>query len=244
MNRFNSTFYLIAGVSLLILLLVIFLIVRPVVFGIWENYQKAKTAQEELNLLELERETLLDLQKSKKETDDLYNKIATFLPEKINGGDFVVQLENIANQNNQNQTEIKIKEEKSKQKTIAEQKTTTNETVKGTQEETIQERVFTLTQTGFFPDLVNFLKNLEQSSRLNTLEKLSITREENNSLTIEIEGLIYYKPGITIQDTLASLQITPQEEKEIMDLEHFGEIISIKSMDDVQGGRSDPFAPF
>ena len=192
----------------------------------------------ELKEIEQQRDILLKFRSDKTELNSIYEKMNTYLPKDVNGGDFVTQLEALAGQTNQNQTEISLKIKKTKtaeDETAAAKKNTAAAPVSSG---AIKENDFSLSQTGNFPDLLKFVQGMEIMSRLNTFKNLSLILSTDNVLTTKIDGVIYYKAEITIEDVLANLTITDKDKEKVNDLEHFGEIITSSQT----SGRSDPFA--
>lgn len=245
MGKFNKTFWLILTLTLLALIVVSFLIIKPLVVNILAKYHKLQATNKELDSVNQEKDILTRYNRTKNEIDSLNNMVLTFLPEDKDSGDFVVQIDKIASQTNQNQTEITVKDGTKTQ--TADQdtnstnaKTSSTASTKQTQNITVQELNFTITQNGSFTDLTGFLKNLEKASRLNSLKTIKITKQLDDSLVTSIEGSIYYKPNLTILDIVTNLEISTSDKININSLEHFGDIINSSPN---QTGKQDPFSP-
>ena len=236
MGKYDHKFWTILILSIIGLVAICCFVIKPVIFDIAEKYIKINDQQKELNALEEEKNTDIELKNNQEKITGMFNKVGTFMPVKLDSGDFVVQIENIAKNTNQNQTDIIIKNSSDSQ-TASSDDSAAKSSKAGAGKSEPKEANFVITQKGTFPDLINFMQNMEKMSRIYTLQGLSLTMGTDNTLETKISGTIYYKPDVTAK--ISSYILSPAEEKKINDLEHFGEIITPENT--ASSGRTDPF---
>ena len=239
MTRHSKKFWEIVVISLLMLILIALFVIRPIVNEIINKSVALEKKTYDLENVKKEQINELTLLKNKQKIDDMYNLAFSYLPEDINSGDFVVQIEAIENITDQNQQELSFKKNTKQTGEETENKAQNSETA--TENSPGLDKIgFLLIQDGAFPDLINFFKNIEDMSRYYTINAISVvTNIGEGTVNTKIEGNIYYKPSITYQGDAVSL--TENEEATIYSLKHFGNFITSSTGIPFNSDRIDPF---
>lgn len=241
MPKFDKNFYTIITVAILLFIAVNYFITKPLVYDIVSKYKTISQKDQELADLQEEMNSDIKLSQNKNVINNMFDKMALFLPENIASGDFVAQIEEIANITNQNLTDITIKQDSQKKTTADDTETTTKTTASApaaTNESSanLKQNNFSITESSSFPDLVAFITNMQKMDRLHSIQSLAININSDNSLETKIDGAIYYKPKINFT---GSAVLTAKDEQEVNNINHYGEIIMPSPAS--SQGRANPF---
>ena len=104
---------------------------------------------------------------------------------------------------------------------------------------------FTMKLSGSYSDLVNFLRGVESSSRLISIENLAIQMntetgtQQTAALSAQIKGMAYYKPEVSLEATLANITVDQETVDKFFNLKTFGSPINLPTESGF--GRNNPF---
>lgn len=240
MPKFDKNFYTIITVAILLFIAVNYFITKPLVYDIVSKYKTLSQKDQELADLQEEMNSDIKLSQNKNVINSMFDKMALFLPENIASGDFVAQIEEIANITNQNLTDITIKQDNQKKTTTDDTETTAKTAASASTADgssaNLKQNNFSITESSSFPDLVAFITNMQKMDRLHSIQSLAININSDNSLETKIDGAIYYKPKINFT---GSAVLTAKDEQEVNSINHYGEIIMLSPAS--SQGRGNPF---
>jgi hypothetical protein len=242
MPKFDKNFYTIITIAIILFVAINYFVTKPIIYDIVSKYKTISQKDQELVNLQEEMNSDIKLSQNKNIINDMYYKMALFLPENIASGDFVSQVEEMANLTNQNLTDITIKQKEQKT-TTDETDSTTNKTTSSTSSSAadqsssnLKQNNFSITESGSFPDLINFMSSMQKMDRLHSIQSMALNINSDNSLETKLDGTIYYKPQITFTGNAV---LSSKDEQDVNNINHYGEII-IPSSTSSQG-RANPF---
>lgn len=133
-------------------------------------------------------EAINNITKKQKDFDKMEETVNNYLPDNLNSSQFIVEIEGLAKDLNFNVDSLSMSEPTTAEKAAAAKTTkNTDKTAIGKS----QKNGFTLSGKTEYASMVDFLSRMEKLSRLNTIDALDVTPDEN-SLNFKITGNIYY----------------------------------------------------
>lgn len=170
---------IISSVSIIILTLFVLFIIKPVILKLENLSGTILGKKAELESLTQEKTVLPRQEKELGNLKDELPKILRAIPTQDEVINFIIDLEQIAHKNNITQS-INIKEGTAK----AEKK-----------EEELKGSVFKLTLAGSFPDIINYIINLENLEYYAGINSLNITHQVSAPETVSEVGPTKLEPG-------------------------------------------------
>jgi len=241
----------ILGVTFLIILAIGFILIRPVAATIWSSWKSLKKAETDLKTVEEKKQILTSL----KENQDLatVGDIALkYIPIDSQSGQLVIELTAVAQSNNLKVEETSLEKNKDSSSTPKEESTaspkggTPSPTTSGqaTNLGQVKEVEFSMKLSGTYNDFINFLREIESSARLITLNDMSMQMTSASgtqaaAFSVQISGVAYYKPAVSIEKTIANLNISEATIKHFLDLKTYGQPINLPTESGF--GRTNPF---
>lgn len=189
---FNRQRLFIVLFPLIILTFLSLNLIKPEIKRISKNVQKLQEKQKILLQLSQKREYLGKLKKEEVKIDQALKKAQEALPEKEEVPNFLVEMEKATKETaNLLKTTTLSKGEQKQVETEQEvAKEKGKEQPKG-----ISSLSFSLTISGNFKSLLDYLGFLETLSRFSTISSLNIKAAPDNKIETNISGQIYYKKG-------------------------------------------------
>lgn len=247
----NRSFWLFGILSIIILAILVYLAGIPYLRKLQKMTSEITQKRLDIGVLQ-EKLTVLQKLKTQEETLlDLADRAQKYLPQSRKEGDFIIDFEKIAQESEStiNSTAVIVKAEKKalaevpkeeeEPKTKTKTKTKT-ETTKATSP--VSATAFSANITTNFRSFLTMLFNLERSRRLSAFDTFTITRGEEDTLSIKMDGEIYHKDKITVSKDLENIKISEEVEQKLKNLGQFGEYINLQSESGF--GRDDPFSEF
>lgn len=250
----NRTFWLFITLTILVLAFISFFLGIPAIKKINRTFGEINQKKQEITKAQEKLTALRELKTKEQNLNELSSLAQNYIPQSKREGDFIIDLEKIAQDSQviiNSTTVVESAEKKAQNKTTQEEDTTAKKTTKEqkTAATTAEQKTTAVAQTKItanltsnFRSLLNLLFNLERGRRLSSFESLTINRDEEGILSSKIEGAIYHKAKVTTQPTLENIKISPEVENKLKNLGQFGEYINLQN----EGGfgRDDPFAGF
>jgi Tfp pilus assembly protein PilO len=249
---------------IIIIAVTVILIATIVFFAIWPGISTILNSQKEIanheaqqTAAKLRSDTIADLRKNQAQIEEINQIAAQYIPEDQGSSELMVELSTAAQQNNIiiNNTTIDQKapasaaaaSDKDLATPAASKTTTPAPTTSSTTASSTKNLDFTLSIAGSFPDMLNFLKNLENGPRLLTIKSITLQSKVDEAgavnITAQIQGSVYYKESVTLQDTLLdNLKISAATIKKFLDLKNSSAPINLPSGSDF--GRGNPFESY
>lgn len=190
----NRTSWIIIGTTLLVCAGLGLFAIKPLISRSFDIYQQTQTAKTDLSDASQKKDVLNTLSKNN-QLDNLYSIASKYIPEDQSSGELIVDITNMANQSN-----LKIGQ-------FSLDNSASPSTSSPTTATSLNELKFSLSISGGFPNLVSFLKNTENSSRLITFKSVSLS-QASGSLTAQISGSAYWKKGGLQSSSLSNIQIS------------------------------------
>lgn len=247
---------MIIGVTAAIVLLIGFFVIRPVASSMWNSWKAMSQAKIDLDNSAQKKQAIDELKKNNN-----LNKISEiagqYIPEEANAGQLVIEITAMATANNLKveKTTMEKSTEPAKattDETDATKKTPTpaasasSETSKTGDAKTVG---FSMTVSGSFSDVMNYLKAIEISSRLISISTLTIRAEKQATLDpaakvtagigVDLKGSAYYKSQVTLNDTLDNIKISQETMDKFLNLKTYGQPIDLPTESGF--GRENPF---
>jgi len=245
----KSKSLLIFGLTFIIILAISFFIIKPPAKAIWKTWKDLKQSQEELKKSEERNTITADLDKNKDEISRIATIAEKYIPQDSESGDLILELAAIAN--NYNLKVEKTSLEKA-QSTAKESTDETAETTKKTAQpqpststsassSSVQNVDFTMSLSGSFTDYLNFLKNVETSTRLIVIKSMTVQmgQEEASPVTFQLVGTAFYKPKVTIADSIDNIKVSQDTINTFLNLKSYAQPINLPQESGF--GRTNPF---
>lgn len=228
---------------------------QPLISTVCGKYRAFRDKQREIDFLTEKRNLLSDLKNNEEETNRLYNLAFQYLPAAREEGGFILQVKSNANQTGETMTSIVVQEkskDESGKKTAGKDQTDSeeikndgkdikesgaNENSAGKQGE---QYPFTVAISGDWSSILQFMNNLENYSRLNQVQSLTLSDKSDGGLTVSIQGVIFAQKEKSLEATAENLKISSEDKKRLEALANFTPIIDFES----GIGRENPFTPY
>ena len=240
----------ILGVTFLIILAIGFILIRPVAATIWSSWKSLKKAETDLKTVEEKKQILASL-KENKDLASVGDIALKYIPIDSQSGQLVIELTAVAQSNNLKVEETSL--EKNKESSTPKEESTASPkggtpspatSGQATNLGQIKEVEFSMKLSGTYNDFINFLREIESSARLITLQNMAMqmtaaSGTQAASFSAQITGVAYYKPAVSIEKTIANLNISEETIKHFLDLKTYGQPINLPTESGF--GRTNPF---
>jgi Tfp pilus assembly protein PilO len=240
---------MILAVTAILIGAISFLAIKPVVVSLWSAWKDLERAKEDLSQVEEKKKILEELKKN----PHLVNvgQIASkYIPTDKESGELVIELTAMASANNLKVEETSMVETKPSSQTSEEttpeankNKTPTPQpSASQTSSSGAKEVAFTMKLSGTFTDFLNFLRDVDSSSRLISLKTLSLqmtATAEQSTFTAQIGGAAFYKNDVSLANTLDNIRVSDETIKKFLNLKTYGAPINLPAESGF--GRTNPF---
>lgn len=242
----------ILGITFLIILAIIFFLIRPTIVSVLESWQNLEQAKGELKAAE-EKKEILNTLRANKDLNLVAEIAKKYLPQEPEVGQLVIELTSLAEANNLKVESTTFgKEGESGQGNKEGTTPTPQTTTSGAPAQSSQVMGFDLILSGTFLSLINYVQVLEKSSRLITLETVSLTQLKGeqtagataapSGITAQISGQAYFKKEVSIEKNLENLKVSEETLKTFLNLKTYSQTINLPAESGF--GRSDPFEEY
>jgi len=164
-------------------------------------------------------------------------------------GDLILELTTIANNYNLKVEKTSLEKSQTTKESSEETTSTTNKEKSTPQPSTspsassggVQNVDFTMSLSGSFTDYLEFLKNVETSTRLIVIKSMTIQmgQEEGKPVTFQLVGTAFYKLKVTIADNLDNIKVSQETINTFLNLKTYAQPINLPQESGF--GRTNPF---
>lgn len=239
---------IIIAITLLIIAAISFFVIRPVVSSVLIAWNELNSSKENLKIIE-EKKAILDGLKNDSNVKTVASIADKYIPQNEDSGELILELAAMAQTN-------KLKVEQTSLEKSQETKTAESTEETGAKPESAVTPIpaptpapdakkigFSMSVAGTFPDFMNFLRSIESSTRLITLDDISMQSKVGTdnvvAFTAEISGTAYYKKDTSLTDDLDNIKITDETMQRFVNLVTYGKPIDLPTEEDF--GRTNPF---
>lgn len=189
-NRKNLIYIAVAVVALAALIYFVYI---PQIKSSLLLFANNVIKQEDITSLEQKKANLENLKKQAKEVEDLSNKLASMLPNKKDTGEFMIEVEALAQESSVNLADIKFSEEPKTASPASSSDETAGKksSVKGASTAKFQTVVFEISITGGYAQTMSFLQGLEKINRAVIIERCDLTATKS-TVEAHLKGKAYY----------------------------------------------------
>jgi len=246
----KSKSLLIIGLTMIIILGISFFIIKPPATDIWKAWQNLKRSGEELKQSEERNKITADLKQNKDEITRIATIAEKYIPKESESGDLVLELTAIANNYNLKVEKTSLEKSQTTKEASDETTDTTNKTKTAQPQPSasasassgsVQNIDFTMSLSGGFIDYLNFLKNVETSTRLIIVKSMTIqmSKEEGGPVTFQLVGTAFSKPKVTVADNLDNIKVSKDTINTFLNLKSYAQPINLPQESGF--GRTNPF---
>ncbi|MEI6498947.1 MAG: hypothetical protein WCO23_03215 [bacterium] len=157
---------------------IVFLIFLPSITQTETNKQTIIAKQEELETLDYRLQILQKRTHNSDVFNEINSKINNLMPNNTDTSVFIIQLENLANLNGTIINNLSITEPKADSKQVKTKQT--------------QSIAFSFDVNTSYATLLNIIKGLESFPRFNTTTSINLITHDDNNISAQIKGVIYY----------------------------------------------------
>lgn len=238
----------IIGIAFVIIAAISFLFIKPPATVILKAWQDLKRSEEELKQSEERNKITADLDQNKDEINRVATIARKYIPEDSKSGDLILELTAIAANYN-------LRVEKTSLEKSQATKESTDETTDATKKTatpqpsasasassgSVQNVDFTMSLSGSFIDYLEFLKNVETSTRLIIIKSMTVQmgQEPASPVTFQLVGTAFYKPKVTIADNLDNIKVSQETIDTFLNLKTYAQPINLPQESGF--GRVNPF---
>lgn len=237
---------LIFTITFIICFAIGFFLIRPPATSILKSYQDLEKSQNELKQSEEKKKITALLSQNKDEINRVAAIAKKYIPEDSQSGDLILELTAIA-------SNYSLKVEKTSldksQTTSTKADETTDATKKTAQPQpstsasaapgSIQNIDFSMSLSGSFVDYLNFLNNVEGSTRLIVIKSMAVQIGQDKPTTFQLVGTAFYKPKVTIADNLDNIKVSQETINTFLNLKSYAQPINLPQESGF--GRVNPF---
>lgn len=247
----KSKSLLIFGLTFIIILAISFFIIKPPAKAIWKTWKDLKQSQEELKKSEERNTITADLDKNKDEINRIATIAEKYIPKDSESGDLILELAAIANNYNLKVEKTSLEKAQSTTQESTDD-TSSTESIKKTpspqpstsssaSSSSVQNVDFSMSLSGSFTDYLNFLKNVETSTRLIVIKSMTVQmgQEEASPVTFQLVGTAFYKPKVTIADSIDNIKVSQDTINTFLNLKSYAQPINLPQESGF--GRTNPF---
>lgn len=234
-------------ITAIVIFVIIFFLIWPVASKALKSWRDLAKEKKNFIFVQEQKEVLENLKKN--QDLPLVAEIARkYIPEAQEAGQLILELTAMA------QTSNLIVEQTTLEKTSSPAKTSESEETKASPnadsspssspapEDQLKTIDFSMKLSGNFPDLFNFLKAIETSSRLIIIKDISLQSKkevETVSIQIQMTGSAYFKDKITLEENLDNIKISEETINKFLNLKTYGQPINLPTESGF--GRANPF---
>ena len=239
----NKTGWIFIGGTVLVLVGFGLLYLWPVISDDWQIYKAGQKTRQDLKDVSQKKEMLAKLSQDN-QLETLYQTALKYIPKEADSSGLVIELSAIANSLNLKIEQVSFEGTKDKiaradeDATDAKTAAATNKPASPAPASGPQEIKFSIKVLGDYPSVLAFLQNIETSSRLVSIQKLTISTDEKG-LSGEIEGKAFYTPQTNLQDSLTNITVSTKTIEKFKNLKTYGVPINLPTEEGF--GRTNPF---
>jgi len=246
----KSNSFLIVGITFIIILGITFLIIKPPATTILKAWQDLKHSEEELKQSEERNKITADLKQNKDEISRIATIVEKYIPQDSESGELILELSAIANTYNLKVEKTSLEKSQTTQPSPEETTSTTNKQKTSTPQPSaspsassgsVQNVDFTMSLSGSFTDYLEFLKNVEASTRLIVIKSMTMQmgQDQTSPVTFQLVGTAFYKPTVTIADNLDNIKVSQETINTFLNLKTYAQPINLPQESGF--GRTNPF---
>lgn len=244
--------FLILTISFVIIVGIIIFMIRPVVFSVWQSWIKLKEAETEQQTVE-EKKQILESLKNNPKISEVSQIAVKYIPQASDTGQLVIELTAIAGSNSLRVEEMNMEKSKESSASSGDEDSTpaaqgktpapaSSSTPQVSKE--AKEIEFSMKLSGSFFNFMNFLREIETSSRLISIKTIALQNKaastpEEASFYAQIEGAAYSKKEVSLTNTLENIKISETTIEKFLNLKTFGQPINLPTESGF--GRGNPF---
>lgn len=157
---------------------IIFFVIIPSVNQTTESKKAITDKQQELDLLDFQLQTLQKRTHFSEAFDVIKSGTSSLLPNNTETSTFIVQLENLANENRAIISNLSITEPKL--------------TTKGSDKTQVQAITFSFNVDSSYDTITSIMKGLETLPRFNSVSSINMIARDDGTISTLIKGTIYY----------------------------------------------------
>jgi len=245
----KSNSLLIISLTIIIILGIIFLFIKSPATTILKAWQDLKHSEQDLKQSEERNKITADLKQKKDEINRIATIAEKYIPKDSESGDLILELTTIANNYNLKVEKTSLEKSQTTKESSEETTSTTNKEKSTPQPSTspsassggVQNVDFTMSLSGSFTDYLEFLKNVETSTRLIVIKSMTIQmgQEEGKPVTFQLVGTAFYKLKVTIADNLDNIKVSQETINTFLNLKTYAQPINLPQESGF--GRTNPF---
>jgi Tfp pilus assembly protein PilO len=232
--------------TLVIVLAIGFFMIRPTIVALYQTWRNLDTSKQNLKAADEKANAVNDLKKQKDQIINVASIAEKYIPKSYESSQLVLELTAIAQANSLTIQETSMENTKSSAPTSGNEATTSptptpNTSASAAPKSTLQNIDFSMKLAGKYPDFLNFLKTVETSSKLTVINNIAlqmIAGTQDGSITVQLSGSSFYKPNVSIADTLENIKVSQETINMFLNLKSYGQTINPAESG---YGRSDPF---
>lgn len=239
---------IIIGATLVIILAIGFFMIWPTASAMWQSWRNLDTSKQNLKNAEERKSAINDLKKQKDTIVNVAGIVEKYIPDNYESSQLVLELTAIAQANSLVVQETTMENTKtaasaSSPDSTAVSPTPTTSASAGTAN-ALQNINFSMKLAGLYPNFLNFLKTVETSSKLTVIKSIAFQANgaaTDGSLTFQLSGSSFFKPKVSITDTLDNIKVSQETINMFLNLKSYGQTINPAESG---YGRADPFATY
>lgn len=239
-------------ISLIVISGIGFFLIRPVATSLLASWKELENARNNQKTIQ-EKRAVLDELKQNSDLSRIDEIAKKYIPSTDESGQLVLELSAIAQSQN-----LKV-EETSLEKSQTAAQTPAPETQAATPEnqaplptqpaaETIEKVDFSIKVSGSFQSFMSFLYVIETSTRLITLQSISMqakTEQDLTNFSAQIKGNAYYKKNVDLNpdsENFNNIKISQEITDRFLELKTYGQPIELP--EETGFGRTNPFEEY
>ncbi len=227
---------IIISATLIIVAAIGFFMIWPTASSIWQSWQALSASQADLKKAEEKAQALADLKKNATQINNVAAIAGNYIPQSYDSSQLILELSTIAANNN-----LTVQQTSINQVTPASSPTPTPQAGSNSSVSNLKDISFSIQLSGAYPDFLNFLKAIETSSKLTIVTSINLQMDSASTtggLTVQITGSSFYKPNVSVADTLENIKVSQNTINMFLNLKSYANPLNPAA----QGfGRSNPF---
>jgi len=168
------------GAYLIIFVAIIVFALKPSLDGLRQNRQKVSSKQTDLNQIYDKLDYLQKISKNPQDLESNEKIVNNYWPDSSDISQFIIQTENLANNNNLVLDNVSINE-------IKNTKTSSNK-----KDNSSNGSQFSLSLKSSYPSILNFIKGMETLPRFNSISLINLSGTTEGSINVQLTGTVYY----------------------------------------------------
>jgi len=238
---------IIISATLIVVLAIGFFTIWPTALAMWQSWRNLDTAQLNLKAAEDRQNAINDLKKQKDTIINVASIVEKYIPASYESSQLVLELTAIAQTNGLTVQETTMENTKPAAATTADTTTasptpSTSASASSSAAAVMQNINFSMKLSGTYPNFLNFLKTVETSSKLTVIKSIAFqTNTTDGTLSFQLSGSSFYKPSVSVADTLENIKVSQATVNMFLNLKSYGQTINPAESG---YGRADPFATY